>query len=165
MEKRIRKLEIILSLLLLFIPLILILLEGNIRDSISNYAYSKYNFIFTSLLTIAGMMFVFNGTVHNFKWYNIILGCSLIGVANTPHLDMPIFHYLFAVIFFLGSVCVMIIFSSVKQRIFKMFFAFIILLGMIGYFVFNYYSLLWAEWISILPICIHYIGESTGKLD
>ena len=22
-----------------------------------------------------------------------------------------------------------------------------------------------AEWIGILPICIHYLGESTGKLD
>lgn len=165
MEKRIIKLEIILATLLLFIPLILIIATGELRSSISNYAYSEMNYLFATLLTIAGTMFIFNGTAYNSRWYNIILGCSLIGVGLTPHLDYSIIHYTFASLFFLGSVAVMIGFSSAKQRPLKAYLGSMIILGMIGHFAFNLYSLLWAEWIGILPICIHYMGESTGKLD
>lgn len=165
MEKRIIKLELILATLLLFIPLILIIATGELRSSISNYAYSEMNYLFATLLTIAGTMFIFNGTAYNSRWYNIILGCSLIGVGLTPHLDYSIIHYTFASLFFLGSVAVMIGFSSAKQRPLKAYFGSMIILGMIGHFAFNLYSLLWAEWIGMLPICIHYMGESTGKLD
>ena len=165
MEKRIIKLELILATLLLFIPLILILATGELRSSISNYAYSDLSYLFVTLLTVAGTMFIFNGTAYNSRWYNIILGCSLIGVGLTPHLDYTFIHYLFASIFFLGSVAVMIGFSSVKQRPLKVYFGSIIILGLVGHFVFQFYSLLWAEWIGMLPICIHYMGESTGKLD
>jgi hypothetical protein len=165
MEKRIIKLELILATLLLFIPLILIIATGEVRSSISNYAYSNLSYLFVMLLSIAGMMFIFNGTAYNSRWYNIILGCSLIGVSLTPHLDYTIIHYLFASLFFLGSVAVMIGFSSAKQRPLKAYLGVMVILGLVGHFAFNWYSLLWAEWIGILPICIHYIGESTGKLD
>ena len=99
MQKRLTKLEIILSTLLLFIPLILILATGEIRPSISNYAYSNLNYLFATLLTLAGTMFIFNGSAYNSRWYNIVLGCSLIGVVLTPHLHLPILHYVFASIF------------------------------------------------------------------
>jgi hypothetical protein len=164
-EKRLTKLEVILATLLFFIPLILIVTTKEIRPSISDYAYSKLNYLFAALLSVAGTMFIFNGSAYNSRWYNIILGCSLIGVALTPHLDVPILHYLFASIFFLGSVFCMIFFSSKEQRFIKLVIATIITIGLSGHFVFDYYSLFWAEWIGILPICIHYIGESLGKLD
>lgn len=165
MEKRLTKLEVILATLLLFIPLILILSTGEIRPSISDYAYSNLNYLFATLLSIAGTMFIFNGSAYNSRWYNIVLGCSLIGVVLTPHLHLPILHYLFAIIFFIGSVFCMIFFSSKKQRIMKLIAGAIITIGLIGHFAFNYYSLFWAEWIGILPICVHYIGESLGKID
>jgi hypothetical protein len=165
MEKRLTKLEVILATLLFFIPLILIICTGEIRSSISDYAYSNLNFLFATLLSIAGTMFIFNGSAYNLRWYNIILGCSLIGVALTPHLHLPILHYFFAAIFFLGSVFSMIFFSSREQRKIKLIAGAIITIGLAGHFVFNYYSLFWAEWIGIMPICIHYIGESLGKID
>ena len=165
MQKRLTKLEIILSTLLLFIPLILILATGEIRPSISNYAYSNLNYLFATLLTLAGTMFIFNGTAYNTRWYNIVLGCSLIGVVLTPHLHLPILHYLFASIFFVGSVFCMVFFSSAQQRFIKLVAGAIITIGLIGHFAFNFYSLFWAEWIGMLPITIHYLGESTGKLD
>jgi hypothetical protein len=164
-EKRLTKLEVILATLLLFLPLILVITTKEIRPSISDYAYSKLNYIFVTLLTIAGTMFIFNGSAYNSRWYNIILGCSLIGVALTPHLDFAFLHYLFATIFFLGSVFCMIFFSSKTQRLIKIIAGVIITIALIGHFAFDYYSLFWAEWIGILPICIHYIGESLGKLD
>lgn len=165
MEKRLTKLHVILAITLLFTPLVLIITTGEVRSSISNYAYSSMNHLFATLLTIAGAMFVFNGTAYNSRWYNIALGLSLIGVALTPHYDFPIIHYLFASIFFLGSVIVMIIFSSKEQQPLKVYFGSLIVIGLLGHFAFNWYSLFWAEWIGILPICVHYLGESTGKLD
>ena len=165
MQKRLTKLEIILSTLLLFIPLILILATREIRPSISNYAYSSMNHLFATLLTIAGTMFIFNGTAYNSRWYNIVLGLSLIGVALTPHYDFPILHYAFASLFFLGSIVVMIVFSSKEQKPLKVYFGSLIIIGLLGHFWCNFYSLFWAEWIGMLPITIHYLGESTGKLD
>lgn len=165
MQKRLTKLEIILSTLLLFIPLILILATGEIRPSISNYAYSNLNYLFATLLTIAGTMFIFNGTAYNTRWYNIALGLSLIGIALTPHYDFPILHYTFAAIFFLGSMAVMVLFSSKEQLRLKIYFSAIVFLALLGHFIFKTYSLFWAEWIGMLPITIHYLGESTGKLD
>lgn len=165
MQKRLTKLEVILSTLLFFIPLILVAFTQELRPSISDYAYSNLNYLFASLLSVAGTMFIFNGTAYNSRWYNIVLGCSLIGVVLTPHLQLPVFHYCFASTFFLGSIFCMIFFSSTSQRNLKLIAGAIIFFGLLGHFWFNWYSLFWAEWIGILPICIHYIGESLGKID
>lgn len=165
MIKRITKLDVILSVLLLFVPLILIILNREIRTSISDYAYSKYNYVFVMLLTVAGMMFIFNGSSYKEKWYNIILGLSLIGVAITPHKDFSILHYIFASIFFIGSVFTMVWYSSQKQRWFKIIAGNIVLSALLIHFIFKSYTLFYAEWIGILPITIHFIGESIGKID
>lgn len=159
------KLDIILSTLLLFVPLILILVNGEIRTSISDYAYSRYNYIYVMLLTIAGMMFIFNGSSYKDKWYNILLGLSLIGVAITPHRDFSVLHYIMAILFFSGSIFTMVWYSSYKQRWFKLLAGFIIVMVMSFHFVFNMYSLFYAEWLGIVPITLHFIGESIGKLD
>lgn len=165
MEKRLIKLQIILSIFLLIMPLVLIVVNQEVRESISNYAYSKNNWWFFVSLTIAGTMFLFNGTADNSRWYNIISGCSLIGVALTPHLDFPVLHYLFAGVFFMGSVVAMILFSSEEQRPIKILAGSIIITALIGVYTTHLYSLFVAEWIGILPICIHYIGETIGKID
>jgi len=141
MEKRLTKLHVILAITLLFTPLVLIISTGEVRSSISNYAYSSMNHLFAALLTIAGTMFIFNGTAYNSRWYNIALGLSLIGVALTPHYDFPILHYIFAAIFFLGSIFVMISYTSKEQLNLKIQFASIIILALVIHFAFNWYSL------------------------
>ena len=165
LTKRLTKLEVILSTILVFIPLILIAVTHQVRPSISNYVYSSASHIFAALLSIAAALFIVNGTAYNKKWYNIVLGCALIGVVATPHLDYPIWHYAFASLFFLGSVFVMIFFSSAKQREIKIVAGAIIILGLLGHFATNTYSLFYAEWIGLMPIAIHFIGESINKLD
>lgn len=165
MEKRITKLEVLLAMLLLLHPLILMVVNREIRTSISNYAYSDFSYVFVALLTIASALFAYNGVIHGKKWYNIALGCSLLGVALTPHLDFPVLHYTFAGLFFLGSVLTMIIFSSPAQRELKIVLGTLIVLALLNYFITGMYSLLVAEWIGILPICIHFIGESLRKFD
>ena len=157
--KRLMKLELILSSFLVFIPLILRLIDGRFRDSISNYAYMELNYFFVALLTVAGMMFIHNGSIWNRQFYNIILGASLIGVALTPHLDVPIFHYIFASIFFVGSMAVMVISGGLARILF----AILIAVGLAGHFVFGLYSLLFAEWIGMLPITVHFILKSCHK--
>ena len=169
MEKRIKKLLNISFILLLFMPLILSLIDGEIRTSISNYAYSNHSQIFVGLLTFAGSMLIVDGCKDDLitrnKWYSIVLGLSLIGVAITPHKDFLILHYSFAGIFFIGSLFAMILFSSPKQRLLKMIFGLVIIISMLGHFAFNWYSLLVAEWIGMLPIIINYMGENNNKLD
>ncbi|MCT4698095.1 DUF7103 family protein [Tenacibaculum haliotis] len=164
LKRRITKLYTVKAMLLLFMPLILILVSGEVRSSISNYVYSDSIAVFIMLLTIASTLFINNGITDS-KWYNVILGLSLTGVALTPHLDYSFLHYTFAIIFFLGSVFVMIFYSSEKQRIYKIIAGAIVVLAMLGTFLFNWYSLLIAEWIGLVPICIHFIGEALHKID
>ncbi|WP_339893264.1 hypothetical protein [uncultured Algibacter sp.] len=165
LRKRLMTLEILLSILIGFTPAILIWLDGSIRISISNYAYSSKSEWFVFLMTLAASMFIYNGTAWKTKWYNIILGITLAGIVLTPHLQFETIHLIFAIIFFAGSVFVMIYFSSKKQRLFKIIAGVFLLVGIAGYYVFNWYSLFWAEWIGMLPICVHFIGESIGKID
>ena len=165
LRKRLMTLEIILSGLLVLTPAILIWLDGSIRSSISNYAYSHKSEWFVFLITLASSMFIYNGTAWKAKWYNIVLGITLAGIVLTPHLEFSITHLIFAILFFAGSVFVMIYFSSKKQRLFKIIAGVFLSIGIAGFYFFNWYSLFWAEWIGILPICIHFIGESLGKVD
>jgi len=163
LKNKINSIYIYNAIVLFFIPLILIAFSGEYRSSISNYAYSDVNNLFVLLLTIAGTLFINNGITSN-KFYNIILGASLYGVALTPHQDFPFLHYLFAGIFFLGSVFVMIYYSSQKQRKYKIIAGVFINIAMVLP-IFNIYNLLVAEWIALLPICLHFVGESLNKID
>jgi len=165
LKTRLLKLEFILTVILLLTPGILILISGEIRPSISNYAYSKTNHLFVFLLTIAATMLVYNGAAFNKHWYNIILGCLLAVVVLTPHLHYPIIHFIAAGLFFLFSVFVMIFYSSKTQRIYKVCAGVFIVTALFLHFFFNLYSLFIAEWIGIAPIALHYIGESFGKID
>ncbi|MES2813244.1 MAG: hypothetical protein V4670_12290 [Bacteroidota bacterium] len=161
--KDIKRLEITLALLLMFVPLILRLLDGTWRPSISNYAYSNYNYVFALLLTLAGTLFLYNGLGFKRHWYNGIIGVSLIGVVLTPHLDYPILHYSFASTFFLGSVLAIGLSSNIAFRGFKYLVSAIVVLGLIMHFAFGTFSLLVAEWIGIIPISTHFIIKSINK--
>ena len=165
MKNRIFRYEIWIVALLILMPIILILFDGgNVRPSISNYVYMEHNQVFYFLLFLAASMFGNNGAIW-LKNYNIFIGIFLAGIALTPHEQFTIIHFIFAGLFFASSVFVMIYYSSKKQRIHKIYAGIFILLAMFGHFALNLYSLFYAEWISILPICIHFIGESKNVVD
>jgi len=153
------------GMLFFFIPLILIIVNQEVRQSISNYAYSQYNYWFYCLISLSGFLFVVNGWLDASRRYNIILGVSLIGVALTPHKNFPITHYLCAATFFLGSVYVMITFSSAKQRFYKIIAGIVIVTALCFSLVTKSISLFIAEWIGMLPISIHYVLEAQNKID
>lgn len=164
LQLRLTKFQVIIASILIFIPLILWSIDGKLRPSISNYFYMEDNHWFITLFTIAAMIYANSGVVDNKKWYNIALGVCLWAIAMTPHETMTVIHTAFAGTFYIGSVFVMMAFSNKNQFRMMGVFGLLTIAGMVGHFVFNLYSLFWAEWIGLLPITVHFIGESLGKI-
>lgn len=162
---RLLKLKVVQAFAFLAIPLVLWgFNDFEVLGSIS--AYVNFTPIaFTFCLSMAGALFIYDGFGVDNRSYNIYIGLSLFGVVFLNHLDYPVLHYIFAAIFFLGSLFNMVFFSSNKERFIKIVVALFVLFGMAGHFFFGWYSLFWAEWIGMVPISGHYILESLGKID
>ena len=158
------RLKVIQAFAFLLIPLVLMIVNGGLLESVSAYAYES-PMVFANLLTLAGALFVYDGYVERERWYNIHIGLSLFGVVLFPNLDYPIIHYTFAGAFFLGSLFNMVYFSSKQERPLKMVIAFLVLLSMTGCFAFGFYSVFWMEWIGMIPISLHFALEALEKID
>lgn len=164
MQSRTKTLELSIAIILNFVPLILHLVDGGSwRISISDYAYSAYAYVFVFFITLSGSLFLFNGVGFNRHWYNIILGVALLGVSLTPCRDYPIIHYVFASIFFLGSVLAIQLSSDKRFRVQKSIITIPIVVALSLHFFFGWYSLLVAEWISVVPISVHFILKSINE--
>lgn len=168
MQERLEKFNSFFPIFLLLIPLFLVLMEGEVLPSISDYAYAKNRgtlLFFSSSLSMTAFMFIYDGVAKKEAYYNLISGISLLGVIFTPYKEYTILHFTFASIFFIVNTLAIYIFSSKKQRKWKMYFVLFTILGMLGHFVFRLYSLFWAEWIGISPMAINYSGENLKKID
>jgi len=158
------KIQVIQAIAFLLIPFVFWAVHGELLKSVSAYAYyTPMTFAFS--LTLAGSLFVNDGIITKSRWYNYIIGFSLFGVILFPCLDFPIIHYVFAGLFFLGSLFNMIFFSSDKERLIKTGVAVLVLFGLCGCFLLNWYSIFWAELIGMIPISIHYVLEALNKID
>lgn len=173
-------------LALLFYLLYLTLPGCGIRNSISSYVAMENAHVFGLLLTIASMLFIFNGAVYinkvsavskkkHGKWYNIILGIFLLGVVLLPctNKDLYGYHIGCAIVFFFGSAVVIAIFNDKEHRKISMFIAGFTVMSFAIYLlnshvlhnpVLDLFTLFWAETISLWVIGIHYILESLGDL-
>lgn len=179
------KLERIIAAICILIPFFLVWADNwQIRDSISDYVYMKNSHIFGLLLTMAAMMFIVNGAIYiktghlreykkQGRWYNIILGVSLLGVILFPYKEYGFLHFIFARIFFVGSAFVIALFNDREHRNISFVIAIISISGLVIYVVnknvfaipwTDWLTLFWAEWISLFVIGIHYILESLGEL-
>jgi hypothetical protein len=153
------------ALIFVLIPVVIMLVNsGTILDSISAYIYAV-PMTFGWLLTLAVAIFFYDGFVEPKRWYNMISGLALSGVVLFPCEDYYITHYIFAGVFFAWTTLSIPIFSSNKQRWFKILIALFITFGILGCFLFQWYSIFWAEWIGLLPISVHYILEVLEKID
>jgi len=163
---RFAKLERVLAFVCLLIPAVLIWFDdGPIRDSISAYYCMEENQLFYFPLTVASMLFVVNGVVKHKHRYNTFLGVMLAGVILFNHHDFNTLHHIFTVAFFAGNAVVIVVFSSKKERWFKVLLVAGIVLSMMGCFFFDWFTLFWAEWLSFGIIALHYILESWGIID
>lgn len=164
-EKRVRRLEITFIRVLFFFPLLLMLFNWETRPSISNFVYSVQNWIFYLFFFSGAFLFAFNGLIFKKHNYNILLSVTLLFIAIFKHLEYPIIHFTAAGLFYVGSVAAMIAFSSPQQRLLKILFGVFTLFGLLGHFAFDFYNLFVAEWIGLLPICVHFQLESQNKID
>lgn len=144
------------------------------RESISDYVYSSNSFLFGMLLCIGAMLFIFNGAIYfksqhvlqlnsKGKWYNVILGLSLLGVICTPHRDIEFFHYFFAIIFFFGNALVIGLFFNKRDKKKRIVMS-VLTIAFLALSIFDTgITLLWSEWLSLSVIGIHLILESQLK--
>ncbi|MFN8340276.1 MAG: hypothetical protein U0V64_01305 [Cyclobacteriaceae bacterium] len=147
------------------------------RESISDYVRMNNAQSFGMLLTIASMLFIFNGAVYAHKtgltgikrhgqWYNILLGLFLLCVVLFPvsNEHLKFFHYLFAISFYAGSGIIIIFLNDRQHRKLSYF---IVILMAAGFVLFSFhvgpFTLFWAETIGLWVIGMHYILESLGS--
>jgi len=164
----------------ILIPLILWLTDGifphSFRPSISQYVEMKNSYVFGMLLSIAAMLFIFNGAVYfknerfmhistHGQWFNVILGLSLFGVICFPcDIDKyKTLHFTFAGVFFLGNAVVTALFHKDKDKVLSIVLA-ILTIASLPFALFGVISLLVGEWISLTVISIHFI-LSTINMD
>lgn len=145
------------------------------RGSISAYAYMPNSYIFGMLLCMAAMLFIFNGAVYfrnetsfgldkSGKWYNVVLGVSLLGVILFPCGErFEILHYVFAIIFFLGNALVIGVFHHRRDRVISILLAVSTVISFV-FCYFSVFSLFWAEWASLMVIAVHFILQSMGVI-
>jgi len=158
---RFAKLERVLAFVCLLTPALLIWSDdGPIRSSISAYYNMQENQLFYFPLTVASMLFVVNGVVKDKHIYNTFLGMMLAGVILFNHDDFRALHDVLAVGFFAGNAVVIVVYSSKKERWFKLLLVAGIALSMIGWLFLKWFTLFWAEWLSFGIIALHYILES-----
>jgi hypothetical protein len=177
--KTFRLFEISIAVVCIAIPLLLRLADREVtgfRTSISDYVYMKNSYVYGMLLTIAAMLFIFNGAVYfkkqkafglnsAGKWYNVILGLSLFGVILLPHKEYVTVHYFFGGVFFLGNAVVIALFHKKQYAAPSLVLAFITVAAMALHFFGGVLSLLVAEWISLTVIGLHFILEATGTIN
>lgn len=169
--------EILLASFCMLIPVLLYLAdEGNpsLRCSISDYVTIKKSYLFGMLLCMAAMLFMFNGAVYfrqekrkntdnrAGKWYNVILGLSLLMVIILPCNVYETAHLVFAAIFFIGNAVVTGIFTK-QYRKTGITLA-ILTLASFVLWALGLFSLLWAEWVSLIVIAVHFILETLGVI-
>lgn len=159
------KFERVLAAVCLLTPALLWLFDSfTLRDSISAYFEMDQNQIFYVPLTVAAMLFVVNGVIKHEHSYNTVLGVMLIGVVLFNHHDFPVLHMLFAVAFFAGNAAVIYFFSRNTPPRFKTYVVVFIVIAVCAWKPLGWYSLFWAEWLSLAAIGIHYILASAASV-
>lgn len=182
--------ELIIAVFCLLTPFILYQANDKVLlDSISAFVDMEDSYIFGMMLTMAAMMFIFNGALYfkveyeekkhpenipscvmnqeqynkkrKGKWYNIILGMALIGVIVFPYNELKFLHYFCAIIFFLGSAIVIFFVHDPEDKWKNR----ILAIGSVACLVISVVdesilSLFWAETIALHIIGAHYILDS-----
>src|SRR5450631_126350 len=122
--------EVMIAVVCIAMPGLLWLADNSLAKPlvcISEYAYMPKSYFYGMLLAVPAMLFIFNGAVYfrnedNFnlskagKWYNVILGVSLLGVILTPYHQYFWPHLILASIFFVGNAVVIAVFHQPKYR-------------------------------------------------
>lgn len=163
--RRFTTLERVLAAGCVAIPLLLILFDSwTVRESISAYYSMDEAQWFYVPLTIAALLFVVNGVIKNQHAYNTWLGVFLLGVVMFNTDDVALVHMVFASAFFGGNVLVILFLARGVQTRVKWAFGAAIVIAMAAIFAFDWFTLFWAEWLSLTVIAVHYLLDSSSKV-
>jgi hypothetical protein len=151
--------ERVLAIVCVVIPFILLAVDaGSDRDSISAYYDIDRAHWFYVPLTAAAMMFLVNGLVRSEHTYNVFLGATLAGVLMFNHDVWTEAHAFFAVLFFVGNAVAVLI--SDTPRSFKIGFGVVGVLVLGAWYLFDSFTLFWAESLSLWVIAGHFLADS-----
>ena len=167
--QRFAELERVLGALLVLTPLLLILVDtgpDRVRDSISAYHDVSTPQAFYVPLTVGAMLFFVNGIVRHAHVYNIVLGAALLGVMVFDHDGASsTLHFVCAAVFFGGNVVVMMFFSTNKSTPLKVGLVGGVALAIALWIFTDWFTLFWAEWVSLDIIALHFILDSASWSD
>jgi hypothetical membrane protein len=97
----------------------------------------------------------------NGKWYNVVLGASLIGVILNPEHDRIFLHYAFSALFFIGNIIVIAFLHKKRNRVISIILALLTITALaLALIPPKFISVLVAEWISLAAIATHLILEA-----
>lgn len=162
------KLERVLAAILVATPALLWLVDdrAGVRGSVSDYHDVSRPAAFYFPLTVAAMLFVVNGVLKDGHAYNWVLGVLLSVVIVFDHDGASRWaHYVGAAGFFVGNVAVMVLFSKNKSTMLKVVLAGSILVSLALWLITDWFTLFWAESVSLGIIAAHYILDSARWTD
>lgn len=163
---RLATLEQILASICVLIPAGLLLFSGEVRDSISAYYDMNNSEWFYVPITTAALLFVVNGVVKRAHPYNWMLGLALLLVLLFDHENATSsIHYVGAVLFFAGNAIVMLLFADTDlERRLRWPLVGVITAAMLAWGVFDWFTLFFAEWLSLSVIALHFfINSAQGR--
>ncbi len=155
-----------LAVLCISIPLWLVLFDEEqdaIRGSISSYYDMTPPQAYYFPLTVAAMLFLFNGIVKTRRFYNVVLGLCLSGVVLF-NMDgaTAVPHYVFAIGFFGLNAIVILWFSSDVSVTLRNALAVVLLAALVAWIFVDAFTTFWAETVSLVAIAVHFVLDSIG---
>lgn len=151
----------------LLIPLILFFMNGMIwKESISAYAHLNVGnqYLGIMLSFVSGLFIKDYIQNRGTRYYNLISGISLLGVAWFDMYSFQILHYIFAIIFFATTIITMVTRAEkgLPRKIRFIVAALVTICLSLGVAT-PVLSILQAEWIGMMPMAMLLAGESNNK--
>jgi hypothetical protein len=155
-----------LAVLCITIPLWLVLFDEEqdaIRGSVSSYYDMTPPQAYYFPLTVAAMLFMFNGIVKTRRFYNVVLGVCLSGVVLF-NMDgaTAVPHYMFAVGFFGLNAIVILWFSNDVSVTLRNVLIVVLLAALLAWIFIDAFTTFWAETVSLIAIATHFVLDSIG---
>tara|TARA_R110000796_G_scaffold248124_2_gene374571 strand:- start:18202 stop:18702 length:501 start_codon:yes stop_codon:yes gene_type:complete len=157
-------LELIIAIILFSIPILLPSFYGGFLDSLSEYAHTDVGYLYGILLSLCGFLIIYDGASNNKRrWYNILIGLSLLGVVLFPVNFFLITHDLFAILFFIGNAFIVTYYSLLLSKNKKLIFSLVILITLM-LLITGVFTLFIAEAIGLISMSYFmYVRHSLKK--
>mgnify|MGYP003651114348 CR=1 FL=1 len=149
--KELIRIELLLSILFFFTPILLFVFQDGTLSSISDFAYSDTKYIYLVLINLCGILYMIDGIIYKYRRYNILLGICLSCVTIFPSIEYRWIHNTVAIIFFLGNSFVVTYHSNEVSKQMKLSLLSVIIITL-GLFYCNVINLFFTESVGLLIV-------------